>query len=156
MTVVEAQAGPTQLDSLLAESAMLYDGTCVFCNGATTFALRHEQEPLLKFAPLQSEPGRALAEHFGLPTDEFTTFVVITDGQAYARYEAVVQLGYLLGGRWARLARVFDAVVPDVVGNLGYRILWPMRKAFGARDRCIVPTPEQRVRQLDGAEIIVT
>jgi predicted DCC family thiol-disulfide oxidoreductase YuxK len=120
---------------------MLYDGMCVLCNGAARFALTHEQEPRLKFAPLQSQPGRALAAHFGLPTDDFKTFLVVRDG-------------HLLGGRWAAWARVVDAIVPDVIGNAVYRVIAPIRRVFGAEDRCIVPTPEQRLRQLDGAEII--
>ncbi|MBJ7347703.1 MAG: DUF393 domain-containing protein, partial [Thermoleophilaceae bacterium] len=88
MNVVAEQSERELLDSLLEESVMLYDGKCVFCNGATKFALNHEQQPLLKFAPLQSEPGRLLSENFGLPTDEFKTFVIVTGGKAYTRFEA--------------------------------------------------------------------
>jgi predicted DCC family thiol-disulfide oxidoreductase YuxK len=156
MTVAEARGENRQLDTLLAQTAMLYDGTCVFCNGAAKFALQHEQEPLLMFAPLQSEPGRALSEHFGLPTEDFKTFVIVTGGRAFTRYAAAVQLGYLLGGRWAKLARVLDVLVPDVIGNPIYRVLWPMRAVFGRKDQCILPTPQQRLRQLDGAEIIAS
>ena len=29
---------------------MLFDGKCVFCNGAVNFALAREQQPLLRFA----------------------------------------------------------------------------------------------------------
>ncbi|MBJ7458526.1 MAG: DUF393 domain-containing protein, partial [Thermoleophilaceae bacterium] len=135
------------------ESVMLYDGKCVFCNGATTFALDHEQDPLLKFAPLQSEPGQLLLAHFGLPTNVFKTFVIVEDGKAYTRFQAAVQLGYLIGGRWATLAKVLDTVVPDFIGNPIYSLLWPMRKIFGSKDQCIVPSPEQRLRQLDGADM---
>jgi predicted DCC family thiol-disulfide oxidoreductase YuxK len=153
MTITETPIKDQQLDSLLAESSMLYDGKCVFCNGATKFALEHEQQPLLKFAPLQSEPGRLLCEHFGLPTEEFRTFVIVTDGKAYTRYQAAIQLGYLMGGRWATLAKVLDTLVPDFIGNPIYSILWPMRKIFGAKEQCIIPTPDQKLRQLDGAEM---
>lgn len=156
MTITDSQTDVNQLESLLEESSMLYDGKCVFCNGATKFALKHEQQPLLKFAPLQSEPGRLLSAYFGLPTDAFKTFVIVTDGKAYTRFPAAIQLGYLIGGRWATLAKVLDTLVPDFIGNPIYSILWPMRKIFGAKDQCILPTPDQKLRQLDGWDIVTT
>lgn len=131
---------------------MLFDGKCVFCNGAVHFALAHEQSPLLEFAALQSDAGQRLLKQHGLPTTDFRTFVIVRDGKAYTRYEAAIQLGYLIGGRWARLARVMDTLVPDFIGNPVYSLLWPLRKIFGARTQCILPSPQLRARLLPGGE----
>lgn len=129
---------------------MLFDGKCVFCNGAVNFALEHEQHPLLRFAALQSEAGLGLSKQYGLPTTDFRTFVIIRDGRAYTRFEAAVQLGYLIGGRWSRLARIMDVLVPDLIGNPVYSLLWPLRKVFGAHEQCMLPSLQLRTRLLPG------
>lgn len=133
---------------------MLFDGKCVFCNGAVNFSLQQEQQPLLRFAALQSEAGQELLLQHRLPTRDFRTFVIIREGRAYTRFEAAVQLGYLMGGKWARLAKVMDLLVPDLIGNPVYSLLWPLRKIFGARDQCILPSPQQRARLLPGGDRI--
>lgn len=131
---------------------MLFDGKCVFCNGAVNFALEREEEPLLRFAALQSEAGLALSRHYGLPTSDFRTFVIIHDGKAYTRYDAALQLAYLIGGRWARLAGILDKLVPGFIGNPVYSLLWPLRKIFGAHEQCMLPSPELRRRLLPGGD----
>lgn len=133
----------------MAESpVMLFDGKCVFCNGAVNFALEREQQSLLRFAALQSEAGQELLLRHRLPISDFRTFVIIREGRAYTRFEAAVQLGYLIGGNWARLANVMDLLVPDLIGNPLYSLLWPLRKIFGAHDQCMLPSPELRARLL--------
>lgn len=134
------------------DPVMLFDGKCVFCNGAVNFALTHEKQPMLRFAALQSDAGLAFSIKYGLPTENIRTFVVVRDGSAYTRYEAAVQLGYLIGGPWARLARVMDLIIPDFIGNPIYSLLWPLRKIFGYRDHCILPSATLRERLLQGGE----
>ncbi|MDP2227189.1 MAG: DCC1-like thiol-disulfide oxidoreductase family protein [Moraxellaceae bacterium] len=133
---------------------MLFDGKCVFCNGAVHFALNREQAPLLRFAALQSDAGQRLSQHHGLPTADFRTFVIIRNGKAYTRFEAAIQLGYLIGGRWAGLARLMHVLIPDWIGNPVYSALWPLRKIFGAHAQCMLPSPELRARLLHGGETI--
>lgn len=139
----------------MAESpVMLFDGKCVFCNGAASFALEREQQSLLRFAALQSEAGQELLQRHRLPARDFRTFVIIREGRAYTRFEAAVQLGYLIGGKWARLASVMDWLVPDPIGNPVYSLLWPLRKVFGAHDQCMLPSPQLRARLLPGGDRI--
>jgi predicted DCC family thiol-disulfide oxidoreductase YuxK len=128
-------------------SVMLFDGKCVFCNGAVNFALEREQAPLLRFAALQSEAGQELLRRYRLPTQDFRTFVIIRDGRAFTRFEAAVQLGYLIGGNWSRLAKLLD-----LIGNPVYSLLWPLRKIFGAPDQCLLPSPQLRARLLPGGD----
>ena len=131
---------------------MLFDGKCVFCNGAVNFALEREQQPMLHFAALQSDAGQMLLQHYHLPTQNFRTFVIIREGKSYTRFEAAVQLGYLIGGKWARLATVMDFLVPDLIGNPIYSLLWPLRKIFGTREQCLLPSPQLRSRLLLGGD----
>lgn len=138
------------------EPIMLFDGKCVFCNGAATFALKHEVKPGLHFAALQSDAGQTLLRQHGLPTSDFRTFVIINNGRAFTRFEAAVQLGYLIGGRWASIARVLDTVVPDFIGNPVYNLLWPLRKIFGAHAQCALPSAEMRARLLPGGDVFTS
>lgn len=139
----------------MAESpVMLFDGKCVFCNGAVNFALAREQQSLLRFAALQSEAGQELLLRHRLPIRDFRTFVIIREGRAYTRFEAAVQLGYLIGGKWARLARVMDLLVPDLIGNPVYSLLWPLRRIFGAHDQCMLPSSQLLERLLPGGDRI--
>lgn len=123
---------------------MLYDGLCAFCNGAVQFVLRHEKERKLFFAPLQSERGQALLRHFNLPLENFKSFVVINNNRSYRRFEAALQLGYEMGGRWPGLARILDILIPDLIGNSVYSVLWPVRKIFGTYEQCMIPTESMR------------
>ncbi len=131
---------------------MLYDGHCAFCNGAVQFVLRHEKEQKLFFAPLQSETGQALLGYFNLPLDNFKSFVVINNNRSYRRFEAALQLGYEMGGLWPRLTRILDVLIPDLIGNSIYSVLWPVRKVFGTYDQCMVPTKSMRARMLENIE----
>jgi len=133
---------------------MLYDGQCAFCSGAANFALGHGRRSDLRFASLQSDVGQLFLRHYGLPTSNFKTFVIVREGRAYTRFEAAVQLGYLIGGWWALLATLLDFTVPDFVGNPVYSLLWPLRKIFGSLDECAVPTPQMRQRLIE-VEIVL-
>lgn len=134
-------------------ATMLFDGKCVFCNGAVNFALEKEEQPKLSFAALQSVAGQSLLRQHGLPTDNFRTFVIVNNDKAYTRFEAAIQLGYLIGGRWAKFARVLDVMVPDFIGNPVYSLLWPLRKIFGSKEQCILPSPTLRTRLLLNGDV---
>lgn len=143
-------ASTTPLVDLLKQGPiMLYDGQCVFCNGAANFAFNHEIKPRLRFASLQSSIGQRLLSYYGLPQTHFKTFVIINEQKSYTRFEAAVQLGYLIGGNYAKLARVMDILIPDLIGNPIYSLLWPMRKLFGSREQCIIPDAAMRSRVIE-------
>jgi predicted DCC family thiol-disulfide oxidoreductase YuxK len=78
--------------------------------------------------------------------------VIIRDGKAYTRFEAALQLGYLIGGVGHVWQKSSDVLVPDAIGNPVYSLLWPLRKLFGAREQCMLPSPPLRARLLDGGE----
>lgn len=128
---------------------MLIDGECAFCSGAMRFVIRNEDKPVIRFASLQSKIGRDISRRYSLPTTGFKSFVIVRDGLPYTRFEAVLQLADLMGGRWRKLGRVLGMVVPTRLGNATYSLLWPMRKVFGRQDMCSLPSEEVRMRLLD-------
>jgi predicted DCC family thiol-disulfide oxidoreductase YuxK len=47
------------------ERVVLFDGVCNLCNRSVDFLVRHDRAQRLRFAPLQSETGRALLRRTG-------------------------------------------------------------------------------------------
>lgn len=128
---------------------MLIDGKCAFCNGAANFVIDHETSKNLKFESLQSETGQLILEYFGEPTDKISSYVIVRDGKIYHKYRAVVQMLLLMGGKWEKLGKV-GKWYPAFLGDMGYTVLWPMRKIFGYDENvCKMPTPELKARMLD-------
>jgi predicted DCC family thiol-disulfide oxidoreductase YuxK len=117
---------------------VLFDGVCNLCNGLVGFLIPRDPEGRLRFAPLRSDPGRALLERHGFPTDDFDTVVLVEGDRAYTKSDAAIRIAELLGWpyRLARLGRLCPTAVRDrlydVVADRRYD--W-----FGRRDRCFVP-----------------
>jgi predicted DCC family thiol-disulfide oxidoreductase YuxK len=99
------------------------------------------------FAPLQSELGRRLLRQAGLPEDTLDTVVLLQDGRAYLRSDAMLRAMKRLRAPWplASLALVVPRFLRDAVYDFvaRHRYRW-----FGRKDACPVPTPEQRARFL--------
>ncbi len=126
----------------------LFDGVCNLCNGTVNFIIDHDPDRHFRFAPLQSEPGRALLEKHGLPAERLETFVLVEGERAYTRSSAALRVVRRLGWPW-RLGYVF-IVVPRPLRDLAYNLVAKYRYSlFGRRDTCRVPTAELRSRFLD-------
>ncbi len=138
---------------------MLFDGVCNMCNGGVDFMVRWEAarrpgEPALRFAALQSEPGRALLRKCGRAPDDISSIVLVAGegdgggGRARAlggpeagsdfwiKSEAILRIAQecraplpWLAAALHLLPRTFRDAVYDVVADNRYRI-------FGRRDAC--------------------
>ncbi|MGX5819152.1 thiol-disulfide oxidoreductase DCC family protein [Chitinophaga lutea] len=122
---------------------ILFDGICNFCNGAVNYVIRADKHDRFRFAPLQSDAGRALLVQYGLSPDKIDSFVLVIDGRTYEQSDAVLKAASLMPFparmlNWFRwLPRSFrDAVYRWIARN---RYKW-----FGKKDACMVPTPEMR------------
>ncbi len=88
---------------------VLYDGTCGFCGWSVRWVLRRDRAQRFRFAPLESATGqRLLAEH-GLEREPGTV-VVLDEGRAFTRGDAVLRVLRRVGGPWHLLR--LGAVVP--------------------------------------------
>lgn len=99
-----------------AHPVMLYDGECALCNGTVNFVLAHERQGLLHFAPLQSEVGQAYLRKFGLPTENFQSYVIVEGETCYQKSQAVQRMGHHMGGLWRFLAKLTRIDLRDI-GN---------------------------------------
>lgn len=129
----------------LADNVVLFDGVCKLCTGSVSFVLRHEREPALRFAAMQSRTGMRLMEQFGIEPTQMKTFVVIADGRAYVRSDAAIRVSRFLRGAWRLLGLI--RIVPRPIRDWAYELVARNRyRWFGRHDRCMVPASELRER----------
>lgn len=131
-----------------ARATIVFDGTCVICNGWVDFLLRHDVHGRYCFAAMQGKAGRALLAAHGLDPDDPTSFLLLDDAGAHRDTDAIMRVLAGLGGAW-RGARALR-VIPRNWRDAGYRTLARNRyRWFGRRDTCRVPTPQEAARFLD-------
>lgn len=135
------QPAPDEPDGLI-----LFDGVCVFCSRWVRFVIDHDPERRFSFVAIQSPPGRALAERYGINPEAPETNAVILDGRIWFKSDAALRVlatlsrTRALGGLRAAPRWLRDPVY-DLTARNRYRI-------FGRTDACMVPSPEDRARFL--------
>jgi predicted DCC family thiol-disulfide oxidoreductase YuxK len=111
------------------------------------FVIKRDRKARFRFASLQSDTGQVLLKRFGLPQDDFDSFVLIKGDKYYLRSTAGLHVLRELGGMWQLLYAliIFPRPLRDFVYSLVARNRY---KVFGKRDSCMIPTPEQSERFL--------
>ena len=145
------EAAPEPFEALRTRlggrALVLFDGVCHVCNGTVSFVLKRDPEGRFAFAPLQSELGRGVLRHFGLPEDRLETMVLVEGDECVLRSTAVLRIARGLRTPWSLLYAL--VVVPRVLRDWGYGVLAARRyRWFGKRHACAVPAPQHRDRFL--------
>ena len=126
---------------------VVFDGVCNLCNRSVRFILRHEAEPQIQFAPLQSPAGARLLRQHDFSVDDLRTFVLVSGERAYVRSDAAIRIARHLKGGWKFLGLL--RIVPRPLRDWAYDVVARNRyRWFGRTDTCMVPTPELRSRFL--------
>lgn len=130
------------------EPIVVFDGVCNFCSGFVHFVIKRDPEARFHFAPVQSRTGRRLMERHGLDPEDITTLLLIQNGRAHRRSDAVLRIAGQLAWPW-KLARMLR-VVPGPLRDWCYgRFARNRYRWFGKKAACMVPTPEMRSRFLE-------
>lgn len=139
-------------------AVVLFDGVCNFCDSSVNFIIEHDREGYFKFAPLQSNEGRRLANEFGfssavggaaahddlIPID---SVILVEDEKAYTHSTAALKIIRRLGAPWSVLYAVI--AVPKGIRDYFYKLFAKYRyRIFGKKDQCMLPSPEVRARFL--------
>ncbi len=125
----------------------MFDGVCNFCDASINFVLEQDRKGVFRYASLQSDSGQEILKSLGLPTDEFSSFVYVEDGDYYTRSSAALKVLRKLGGGWALLYAFI--IVPKFIRDGVYNLIAKNRyKWFGKKDACMIPAPEVRERFL--------
>ena len=120
---------------------ILFDGVCNLCNGFVQFVLEHDQQHKFSFAALQSPTGQRLLRESGLAPDQLSTIVVVEDGRARTKSDAILRIAGALGYPWKLLGAT--RVLPRPVRDAAYALVARNRyRLFGRRDECWLMTPE--------------
>jgi predicted DCC family thiol-disulfide oxidoreductase YuxK len=126
---------------------VLFDGVCNLCNGVVRFLYPRDPRARLRFTNLQSDSGQALLEKFGMPTEDFDSFVLVEGDKAYTQSHGALRTLRYLRFPWPLLYGLM--LVPPFIRNAVYD--WIARNRygwFGRMDACPVPTPELQARFL--------
>jgi predicted DCC family thiol-disulfide oxidoreductase YuxK len=130
-----------------SDSVLLFDGVCNLCNRVVDFVILRDKDKMIRFAALQSIPGKELAEKFKISPGNNDTVVYISDGKAFVRSSAVLHILKDIGGGWEIMYGFI--IIPSFVRDFFYDIIAKRRyRIFGKRDTCMVPSEETRERFL--------
>ena len=130
-----------------SSGTILFDGVCNLCNGFVQFVIRRDAAAYFRFAALQSEEGQKLLKDHGLPTQKFSTILLLENGQLYTQSTAALRIFRKLGLGWKLLSLL--RVVPAFLRNPLYNFVSRNRyRWFGQRESCMLPTPELKTRFL--------
>lgn len=119
---------------------IVFDNVCVLCSQFAQFVLRHDKARRVCLVSAQSRLGTALYLHYGLDPANYQTNMLIANGVACFKSEAIMRIAAVLGWPWnlvgaARcLPLAFRDRVYDVVASNRFR--W-----FGRRSTCFAPRP---------------
>lgn len=126
---------------------IVFDGHCVMCSGFARFVLRHDRRRLFRLLPAQTPLGEALYRHYGLPTDDYETNILIEKGVALFKSTGSIRMARLLRFPWSMAAALL--VLPRPVRDglyewiAAHRIRW-----FGRREVCYLTEPGDEGRFL--------
>ncbi len=125
---------------------MLFDGVCNLCNASVNFLIDRDQEAVFRFAPLQSDVGRALVADCDLEGED--SIVLVEGGRCSIRSTAALRIAQRMDGAWPFLSALL--IIPRPLRDFLYRSLAQNRyRWFGKQDACRMPTPDLRRRFLD-------
>ena len=79
---------------------IIFDGCCNLCAALVDFLARHDREAAFEFVPAQSPRGRKLQSRLGINALESQSLILIKNGIAFYRSEAVLEIVSDLKGIW--------------------------------------------------------
>lgn len=131
-------------------SVVLFDGVCNLCDKTVRFIFAHDPEGKFRFAPLQSDVGRALAAQHGHGLAQGVdpnSVLLIEDGTLYDRSTAALRIARQLTGPVRALGPLL--YVPRPIRDLGYKFVAAIRyRVWGKKDACTLPPVGLRDRFL--------
>lgn len=132
----------------MEKKIILFDGICNLCNGAITFIIKRDKNDLFRYAPLQSDIGKELAEKHHIDLTKVDSIILVANEKAVAKSTAALRIAQHLSGGWPLLA-IF-LIIPTFIRNVVYDFIARNRyKWFGKKDACMIPTQELKSKFLD-------
>jgi len=132
---------------------ILFDGVCNLCSGVVQFIIKHDSKKQFRFASLQSKFGEDVMKHFGLPIDQFNSFILLENGKIYTRSTGALKVAKKLNGLYPLLYAFI--IVPRFIRDTVYNLIARKRyKWFGKKETCWIPIPELQNLFIDSDELL--
>lgn len=118
---------------------ILFDGICNLCNSTVQFIIKKDKKGKFLLGSLQSESGQNLLTKYGLPVDDYASFVYIKEDKSYTKSSGALHVMKDLGGAW-KLFYIF-ILIPKPIRDFIYSLIANNRYSlFGKRNECMVPS----------------
>ncbi len=119
---------------------MVFDGECALCNGFVAWLVRHDRRAHFLIAGSAGDVGRAVVAAAGLDQSITASTLLVWDGTAHLRSDAIVAVAR--GLPWPWRAGVGLRWVPRRFRDGAYRFVAARRPRMAAEDpSCGVPPP---------------
>lgn len=121
------------------------DAQCALCARGAMWITRHDRAADFRIIPVQSPLGAALLLHHGLDPDDPVSWLYLEDGRAYSSLDAVIRVGWRLGGfnRALAVLRLLPRRAQDALyGYVARRRI----RLMGRTDMCALPDPALQQR----------
>jgi len=124
---------------------VLFDGTCLFCEGSVKFIAERDAAGYFRFGASQSAAAQQILQQYGVDRTAARSIVLIEDGQAYLRSTASLRIARRLAFPW-NLASGF-LIVPRPIRDLVYNLVAAVRhRIAGVSNACDIPPAAIRDR----------
>ncbi|WP_395943192.1 thiol-disulfide oxidoreductase DCC family protein [Brevundimonas sp.] len=119
---------------------VLFDGDCALCSGSARSILKHDRAGVFRLAPTQSVLGQALLAHYGVAPDDPSTMLLIRDGVARRRSDAVLAIAALMPAPygWVAVGRIAPRCVRDSL----YDFVARRRRRIPGATWCAMPSTD--------------
>ena len=127
---------------------IFFDGVCNLCNSSVQFVIKRDRKSKFMFASLQSKKGQEILNRFGLPANDFNSFILLEGDKVYTKSTALLKVLKELRGGWKLLYAFI--ILPAFIRDPFYNLVAKNRyKWYGKREECMIPTPALKSRFLD-------
>lgn len=127
---------------------VLFDGVCNLCSSSVQFILRHDKKDQFLFGSLQGNYGQEVLKKYGMPSNEFNSFMLLEGEQLYTKSSGALRMLRHLGGGWSLLYAFI--IVPKFIRDAVYNFIAQNRyRWFGKKEECWLPKPEWKKKFLD-------
>ena len=127
------------------ERAIVFDGACNWCNAWVNLIIDRDSHERFKFGTLQSEEGQRILTTLQLPTEDFSTFILLEQTRVFTKSTAALRIARQLSGLWPLF--YLGILIPRPLRDGLYDYVARHRyKWMGKADACRIPSPDQRGR----------
>jgi len=124
---------------------VLFDGTCLFCEGSVKFIAKRDAAGYFRFGASQTPAAQQILQQYGVDRTAARSIVLIEDEQAYLRSTAALRIARRLAFPW-NLAAGF-LIVPRPIRDVVYNIVAAVRhRIAGVSNACEIPPAAIRDR----------